>query len=115
MPGYGNLIRQARRSAKLTQSELADRLGVSAGSVSAYENEYTDTIPPEMFVKLCMALDTLSPVRLVEAIGYPVQASSEERVPPRLARMLVQLSNEDLQMVERLVRGLLAASPDRTG
>ena len=58
-PTAGNLLRAARRGARLTQAELAERAGVAQSVISAYESDRRD---PALFTLL----------RLISATGHHV-------------------------------------------
>lgn len=53
---YGKIIKQERLANKLTQKELADKLGISQNNLSKYENEQLD-LSTEMTVRICNALN----------------------------------------------------------
>lgn len=59
------IIREARKRAGLTQQELADRLGVTTGAVSNYENGVSFP-KAEMVFGLCEILD-ITPRELFES------------------------------------------------
>jgi transcriptional regulator with XRE-family HTH domain len=50
-------LRQARKSKKLTQEELANRVSTTKGTISNYENGHSSP-PNEMLVLLAETLDT---------------------------------------------------------
>jgi transcriptional regulator with XRE-family HTH domain len=60
---FAGLLRQLRAEAKLTQEELAEAAGVSAGSVSALERGITRTAHKDTGVLLAGALNLPEPVR----------------------------------------------------
>ena len=55
-PTFGELLRQARRAARLTQEELAARAGVSADAISVLERGLTRTPQQETLNLLAEAL-----------------------------------------------------------
>jgi len=57
MPTLGQLLKQARTKAGLTQTEASDATGISQGNISCYEN---DTANPQVKIlqRLCDAYKT---------------------------------------------------------
>lgn len=54
----GNKIKELREAMKMTQEELAEKSGVSRGTISALENGIDRTTTSKTLVKLAQALDT---------------------------------------------------------
>ena len=54
----GYKIKELREAMKMTQEELAEKSGVSRGTISALENGIDRTTTSKMLVKLAQALDT---------------------------------------------------------
>ena len=54
----GYRIKEVRESLKMTQEELAEKSGVSRGTISALENGIVRTTTTKTLVKLAQALDT---------------------------------------------------------
>ena len=54
--GYN--IKELREAMKMTQEELAEKSGVSRGTISALENGIDRTTTSKTLVKLAQALDT---------------------------------------------------------
>lgn len=74
-------------------------------------------VEPEVYQRLTRVLrNTLNPVALVNAIGYPVNATSEANLPPGLVDLLARLGPDDFAVIERIARGLslVPASRSRT-
>ena len=67
----GEFIRQHRAAKDLTQTALAERLGVGQSAVSNWENEYND-IRREDFVRVAEALEIPEP-EWPEAMRLPVR------------------------------------------
>ena len=59
MQTMGDRIRQLRQARDLSQSQLADRVGVTAGAISQWENGLTKNIKLETFLRLCEELGTV--------------------------------------------------------
>lgn len=79
----GQRVRSRREELKLTQAELARRIGLSTAALGEIERG-TQEMSGDTLVKLCHALDTL-PSRLVvleeEPLGIPwLLQSAEEAV-----------------------------------
>lgn len=51
-------IKELREAMKMTQEELAEKSGVSRGTISALENGIDRTTTSKTLVKLAQALDT---------------------------------------------------------
>ena len=54
----GYKIQELREAMKMTQEELAEKSGVSRGTISALENGIDRTTTSKTLVKLAQALDT---------------------------------------------------------
>ena len=54
----GYKIKELREAMKMTQEELAEKSGVSRGTISALENGIDRTTTSKTLVKLAPALDT---------------------------------------------------------
>lgn len=54
----GYKIKEYREKLKMTQEELAEKSGVSRGTISALENGSNKVTTSRTLVKLAMALDT---------------------------------------------------------
>ena len=54
----GYKIKELREAMKMTQEELAEKSGVSRGTISALENGIDRTTTAKTLVKLAQALDT---------------------------------------------------------
>ena len=54
----GNLIRSKRKYCGYSTQELADKIGISAGSINNIENAKTDTFNLKLLNDLSNALDT---------------------------------------------------------
>ena len=54
----GYKIKELREAMKMTQEELAEKSGVSRGTISALENGIDRTTTSKTLVKLAQALDT---------------------------------------------------------
>ena len=54
----GYMIKELREAMKMTQEELAEKSGVSRGTISALENGIDRTTTSKTLVKLAQALDT---------------------------------------------------------
>ena len=54
----GYKIKELREAMKMTQEELAEKSGVSRGTISALENGTDRTTTSKTLVKLAQALDT---------------------------------------------------------
>lgn len=54
----GYKIKELREAMKMTQKELAEKSGVSRGTISALENGIDRTTTSKTLVKLAQALDT---------------------------------------------------------
>lgn len=54
----GYKIKELREAMKMTQEELAEKSGISRGTISALENGIDRTTTSKTLVKLAQALDT---------------------------------------------------------
>ena len=81
------LVRQARRAAGLTQTELANRAGVAQSVVSAYEHGHREP-------------GVASLNRLLRAAGYRLTITRHGPDPKKVGEILPQL----LRLTDRLPR-----------
>lgn len=77
MSSFSARLRQSREALGLTQSAMADRLGVSLRSYSRYENEDRELPMPAMREVAKMGI---SVSWLLSGIGQPLSESSDEAV-----------------------------------
>ncbi len=75
MENLGNRIKQLRESHKLTQKELAERLGVSAQAISKWENNVNQ--PDVSTVRRLCAIFEISVDEFLQENAPPANASSE--------------------------------------
>lgn len=105
----GAVLSQRRRSRKLTQEALAERLGTTAQWVSEIERGGTPSV--EMLLKLADALGTSLPA-LMEA------ACSAESLPPHVRELLHEVGDlppEATRVLLATARALRAEEERRRG
>lgn len=55
---FKNKLREYRKKQKITQSELAEKSGVSRSTIIAIENEKAEVVKTDTLIKLAKALDS---------------------------------------------------------
>lgn len=104
----GSRIKEARISKKMTQPELAKRIGVTKGAIANYENEVS--VPKhEILYKLMTELNVDANYLyqdLMEEVSSDIIVSSEEKT---IIRALRKLSPEDRKIVDDLLNRLTSA------
>lgn len=104
----GSRIKEARISKKMTQPELAKRIGVTKGAIANYENEIS--VPKhEILYKLMTELNVDANYLyqdLMEEVSSDIIVSSEEKT---IIRALRKLSPEDRKIVDDLLNRLTSA------
>lgn len=123
MPKIGDLIKRARKAAGWRQEELAERLGVTDGLISMWENG--KSVPPNaMRVELSMLFDIRVTDLMPElrAIGLPhldskmialLNKLSKWPVPRRNALIDGILGLEDPELDDDVLRSIVAAHPPK--
>ena len=78
-------IKRARKSAKLTQAQVAERLGLSRGAVTLWESENTGTrsAPPINMLKRFAEIVDVSFVALVGEVAPPPPPKSVKYKPSK--------------------------------
>ncbi|PVM82089.1 helix-turn-helix domain-containing protein [Caulobacter endophyticus] len=101
----GDLIRHHRDRADLNQSQLAERIGMSQETISRIER---GLLAPsfETLVDLASALNV--DVRDFFAVGDFVARDGRDDPLVRLVGRLTELSNDDVEWVDRLVATALS-------
>lgn len=107
--GYGDLLRNARERAGLTQQELAERIGSSASTVSNLEREQHPPTVPDQVNVLASALP-LSVEELLRAMGVNIVPVAAARLPRELVTSLLALSPDRQAALLAFVRGLQEAT-----
>ncbi|HDU7715932.1 TPA: helix-turn-helix transcriptional regulator [Listeria monocytogenes] len=91
MEYFGDKLKSLRKSKKMTQAELASKIGVSKWSVTSYEQGRTSP-SVEVLIKICETLDTSSDYMLGISDTVPHEMTtvglSDEEV-----RLLLQFLN----------------------
>ena len=98
----GQLIRQARREANVTQEDLAGRIGCSKPHLSLMESGHR-TVSPQRAAAIEAALG-FDDGRLTKAVQW-------HRLPPELRAQVQQSRDADRQLAARLRRALAADEP----
>jgi len=97
---FGQRLRVLRRATKITQRQLAERIGVDFSYISKLEN---DRLPPpaaDTVVKMCEVLD-VSPDELLAASGkMPSQIQQSISSSPAAIRFLRNAQAMDLSETE---------------
>jgi len=103
MAGYGRMLLEARDRRGWTQDEVGSRVGVSASTLSRWENELG---PPEIkyIDKLVLALG-LSPEELLQAMGISMTPTLAARLPRELVLDLLAAPPEIRAAVQLLLAG----------
>lgn len=90
----GEIIKGRRQELKMTQQELADRIGVNIGTISRYESGYIENISLERKQQFAVALNctvdyldalTDNPLEALERAEYDEQTERAVRLFRRLA------------------------------
>ncbi len=90
----GERIYSCRKSLKLTQEELAEKIGVSTQMISNLEAG-KKAIRPENLVKVCQALNM--------STDYVLTGNRSDTAVEGIVGQLVNLSSRELQIVKDLV------------
>lgn len=109
---FGERVREIRESRKLTQKELAERLGVSVSYISKVENEklHFGDYPSEKFIhKLATELEADEDELLLLSDKVPLSIRKRIREQPDEFRRLSELDQDAL---ERLVQ-MIDATPKK--
>lgn len=102
----GQRIREARKKANLTQTELADIIGVKAAEISQYESGKRTPRWP----KLNKLLDTLN-ISADEILGRDIAVRDNEDYEVKLAKEDLQILSQ-IKASPKLYKALLA-NPER--
>lgn len=128
----GERIRFARKGAGLTQTELAEKLGVKFSVISKYETGRVVNLKREIIDEIAKVLNvrpswllgydtpmvSIDPKKHKVKIGLQHFAGPKENEPVTLShdeldmeliKRLMQLTPEELQKVDAFVQGLLAS------
>jgi Predicted transcriptional regulators len=83
---FGDKLKSLRKSKKITQADLAERLGISKSSVTAYEQ--SKVYPSlEVLAKICESLDTSADYLMGISDELPIKLST------------VGLSDEEMRLL----------------
>lgn len=90
--GFGEKLRTLRKSAGLTQKQLAERIGTTQRTVASYENGYSYPRTTEVYNKLSQALDVDLNYLLTDNDKFIMEA--KEQYGLRGAKQARKLVNE---------------------
>ena len=90
----GERIYHCRKSLKLTQEELAEKVGVSTQMISNLETG-KKAIRPENLVKICKALNI--------STDYILTGSQSKHIADSIVDQLVHLPPKELQIVTSMI------------
>ena len=94
-------IKHHRKKLKISQEVLAQKSGVSLGSIKRFETKYEISL--QSLIKIAIALDTTSDY-LME--GIPVHVTEELDYAKRLiARNVTQMSNSEKREIINILMG----------
>ena len=96
----GSTIKKARLASKLTQDELAERIGVTSRYIMALENE----LKKPSFDVLCKLIRIL--VIPADSIFFPEEEHTED-TKEQLTRMIEMCNERDLKIITATVKAIL--------
>lgn len=103
----GSRIKEARTSKKMTQLELAEKIGVTKGAIANYENEVS--VPKhEILFKLMVELSVDANYLyqdLLRDVSEEIILSSDEK---EMIKAIRKLNPDDEKMIEDLLHRLVA-------
>ena len=103
----GSRIKEARISKKMTQLELAEKIGVTKGAIANYENEVS--VPKhEILFKLMVELSVDANYLyqdLLRDVSEEIILSSDEK---EMIKAIRKLNPDDEKMIEDLLHRLVA-------
>ena len=96
----GNRIKFLRKRANFTQSELAEKLNLSFGTISKYEKDEI-SIPSETLLKIANIFNVSTDFLLgrvdIKNESIPIAASTKDNID------LSDVSNEDKEAIMRII------------
>lgn len=102
-------IRVYRLASKMTQEELAKKVGVTKQTIQKYESGDIESVPSTRLLAICSALD-VSPEILLEKSNYTAEDLSTIENGYRIKEILEkcsQLSNDNMDLLNIIVDGIL--------
>lgn len=93
----GQNIRKTRSENGMTQTELANKIGITKQLMYKYEMDVIKEIPIEIVAKAAKALDT----GMLDILGIEDTITSEER---KMLRMYREADNENKKRAESALR-----------
>ncbi len=102
MISFGQTLRRLRDKKGLTQSQVGDYCGVSAKSISRYENE---TAEPDF--KLILKMATLFGVDCNYLLGYKTKIDKSSHIDHRIELLLKRFSEQEKGFIENTLSNYL--------
>lgn len=102
LKAMGERIYNRRKALKLTQDELAERVGVSTQMISNLELG-KKAIRPENLVKICRILDISADYILTGCTANLSENHVSQKLIDRISEKLVKLSPEELNLIESFI------------
>lgn len=100
---WGPWLKELREQAGYTQVEMAERLGVSAATVSNWENE--KFTPPISAINQLTALLPVSAEVLLRRLGVTLSAPSAAKLPAQLVSKLLAMPPAQLAALTEFLPG----------
>ena len=101
----GQRISSRRRFLKLTQEELAHRIGTSQKQISKYENEEQEPTAGVLY-KLADVLETTSDWLLGRVDTPDTQVINDNDVYERVVRKMHQMNPDERKFLVRMIEGV---------
>lgn len=89
--GLGSRLKKARKKLRLTQKQVADKIGIDDTTISKYENDKSE--PDIETLKKLANLYEVSPQWLL--VGYEIEIDRENTVPKYDAQTTIKLIEEE--------------------
>ena len=118
MDTTGKRIKNARKAAGLTQTELAEKVGVKCAAIHKYENGLVVNLKRDTIDNLAKALNVKPSYLLCIDEEQPTTTKDDELLtalksnPTKLmlAEWICRLNEEQLQMVEGILQAVIGKS-----